>query len=146
MFSDVAFVIAQIRYTEKFKGYEVYFLNFYLYFLAFLCTIPFVIYNYLYFFHLPIQEISWAIGLGILWGLGTLLTFEAYKRMDGFIAFLMFNISILITLVIESFVLKEIHITSHLLLGAGLIIGSSILAEMINTQSEKETIFETVKE
>ena len=140
MFADVAFAIAQIRYTKRFKGYEVYFLNFYLYFVTFLSVLPLMIYYYSYFLHLPFVSIVWAIGLGILWGLGTLLTFEAYKRMDGFIAFLMFNISILITIFVESFVLEEIKITSHLLWGASLIIGASILAEVINTNSEKANI------
>ena len=80
------------------------------------------------------------IFVGILLGFGLILNYEAYRRINGFIGFLMFNLSILITISVESLILGEIKLTTHLLLGAGLIILASILAEMINTKCEKENI------
>ena len=74
-----------------------------------------------------------------------ILNYEAFRRMDGFIAFLMFNIAILITFAIEAYWLKEIEVTVFLVLGGSLIIGASILAEVINTKCEKEELIDKGK-
>ena len=68
---------------------------------------------------------------------GQILNYEAFRRMDGFIAFLMFNISILITFLIEAYWLGEIQVTIYLILGGILIMGASIFAEVINSKCEK---------
>ncbi len=60
--------------------------------------------------------------------------------MDGFIAFLMFNIAIFITFALEAYWLKEIIVTPFLLVGGSLIIGASILAEVINSKCEKSEL------
>jgi hypothetical protein len=60
--------------------------------------------------------------------------------MDGFIAFLMFNIGIFITFAIEAYWLEEIDVTVFLVVGGSLIIGASILAEVINTKCEKDEL------
>jgi hypothetical protein len=60
--------------------------------------------------------------------------------MDGFIAFLMFNIAIFITFAIEAYWLEEIDVTVFLVVGGSLIIGASVLAEVINTKCEKDEL------
>jgi len=142
MLADVLFMTVVIRYAPSLKDNQSYFVNFYLYLASFLCFLPFLLFNISEIFQLSLEKILWAVGVGALWGLGTLLNYEAFRRMDGFIGFLMFNLAILITILVESFFLKEIEITPFLLLGSGLVIGASILAEMINTKCEKENISE----
>lgn len=136
MLLDVVFVVSQIQYIKNTKGSQSYFVNFYLYFFSFLALLPLLFYNFNSLFSVTLSQLLWALFLGVLWGLGTLLTFEAYKRIDGFIGFLMFNISILITIVVESLVLGEIEITAFLIVGTVLIIGASVFAEVINTKME----------
>ncbi len=130
---------------KKMVGIELRFINFYLYLISFLFFVPFLLFNISEILHLSLEKILWVLGVGALWGLGTLLNYEAFRRMDGFIGFLMFNISILITILVESLLLHTIQITPLFLLGSGLVIGASIVAEMINTQSEKEQILDTKK-
>ena len=62
--------------------------------------------------------------------------------MDGFIAFLMFNIAIFITFAIEAYWLEEIDVTLFLVVGGSLIIGASIFAEVINSKCEKQELCE----
>ncbi len=140
MLSDVLFMTVVIKYAPSLKDNQSYFVNFYLYLASFLCFLPFLLFNILDVLQLSIEKIFWALGVGALWGLGTLLNYEAFRRMDGFIGFLMFNLAILITISVESFFLKEIEITPFLLFGSALVITASILAEMINTKCEKENI------
>ncbi len=140
MLSDVLFMTVVIRYAPSLKNNQSYFVNFYLYLASFLCFLPFLLFNISEVLQLSSEKIFWAIGVGALWGLGTLLNYEAFRRMDGFIGFLMFNLAILITISVESFFLNEIAITPFLLLGSALVIGASILAEMINTKCEQENI------
>lgn len=90
------------------------------------------------FYTLSSEQIYFAIGAGVLSGIGQILNYEAFRRMDGFIAFLMFNIAILLTFAIEAYWLEGIMVTPFLLLGGSLIIGASIFAEVINTKCEKE--------
>ena len=74
----------------------------------------------------------------MLTGVGLLLNYETFRRIDGFIAFLMFNISILITFSTEVFFLGAFSPTWILLLGGIIIIGSTILAEMVNSHCQKK--------
>lgn len=65
--------------------------------------------------------------------------------MDGFIAFLMFNIAIFITFVLEAYWLKAIVVTPLLVVGGIFIVGASIFAEVINTKCEKEELLSDSK-
>lgn len=78
------------------------------------------------------------MGAGALLGVGELLNYEAFRRIDGFIAFLMFNISILITFIIEVYFLEAFTPGWILLLGGAIIVGSTVAAEFINTKCEKQ--------
>jgi len=82
--------------------------------------------------------VLFAVGAGAILGLGQLFNYAAFKLIDGFIAFLMFNISILITFLCEVFFLHKFSPTWILLLGGFIIISSTVIAEMINSRCEKK--------
>ena len=83
-------------------------------------------------------NISYGLAAGALFGGGLLINFEAFRRIDGFIAFLMFNISILITFLIETFAFGSFVPTWLIIAGGSIIIGSTVLAEVIKSKCEKE--------
>lgn len=140
MILDVGLIISQIKYSKLIKDGQSYFVNLYVFGLGFLLLFPVLFLSYQQIFTLSLNELFWLLSVGVLWGIGALLNYEAFRRMDGFIAFLMFNISILITFSIEAYILNEIPATWMLFLGGTLITGSSIFAEKINTKCEKEQI------
>jgi len=140
MVIDVVLVIAQIRYVKYLQDNQSIFLNLYVYFFVLLVMLPIVLLNISVFYTLSSEQIYFAIGAGLLSGVGQILNYEAFRRMDGFIAFLMFNIAIFITFAIEAYWLESIEVTVFLLVGGTMIIGASILAEVINTKCEKEEL------
>lgn len=133
MLIDIVFVSSQIRYAKSIKKKQSYFMNLYLHGFSFLLLLPILI---LYYSSITIIQLSWVFLAGILWGLGTLLTYEAFRRIDGFLGYLMFNFTIVITIFLESLVLGKIDITYSLIFGVFLIVGSSVVAEKINTKCE----------
>ena len=85
-----------------------------------------------------LESTLFALLAGVLLGIGEILNFEAFRRIDGFIAFLMFNISILITFVAEILVFKTLSPTLLLIAGGIIIICSTIIAELINSHCERK--------
>ena len=135
---DVFLVIAMIRYVQKLKGAQSILLNFYIFLFSLMVSAPLVLlFSEQSLFHLSQNQLLFGIGAGVLSGVGRILNFEAFRIIDGYLAYLMFNISIFVTFVVEAFILNAIPSTSLLLLGGSLIIGSSTVAEYINSQSEK---------
>ena len=134
---DVVLVIAQIRYVKYLQDNQSVFLSLYVYLFVFIVMIPIILLNLSVFYTLTNEQIYFAIGAGVISGVGQILNYEAFRRMDGFIAFLMFNIAIFITFAIEAYWLEEIEVTVFLVLGGSLIIGASVFAEVINTKCEK---------
>lgn len=65
------------------------------------------------------------------------LSFEAYRRVDGLISYLLFNVAPLITIVLEV-VFFNLGVGWLLLLGAAFIILSSVGAELVNSMAEKQ--------
>jgi len=63
-------------------------------------------------------------------------SYEAYKRLDGFINYLLFNLASVVTIYIEVFYFN-LPLTYSFAIGATLIIFSSVVAEYINAKSEK---------
>ena len=137
---DVVLVIVQIRYVKYLQDNQSIFLNFYVYLFILIVMLPIILLNLSVFYTLTNEQIYFAIGAGVLSGTGQILNYEAFRRMDGFIAFLMFNIAIFITFAIEAYWLEEIVVTSFLIVGGSMIIGASIFAEVINTKCEKEEL------
>jgi len=135
---DVVLVVAQIRYVKYLQENQSVFLNLYVYLFILIVMLPIILLNLSVFYSLTTEQIIFTIGAGVISGVGQILNYEAFRRMDGFIAFLMFNIAILLTFTIEAYWLKEIIITPFLIIGGVLIIGASIFAEVINSKCEKE--------
>ena len=142
MVVDVVFVTSQIKYSKNILNSGSYFLTLYLYTASFFVMLLFVVFSFPVFkvlSSISIEQYVWSIGIGALWGMGTIFNYEAFRRMDGFIAFLMFNISIFITVVVEYFLLEEIILSKYFIIAIIFIIGASVFAEVINTKCEKNT-------
>jgi len=137
---DVVLVIAQIRYVKYLQDNQSIFLSLYVYLFIFLLMLPVILLNISVFYTLSSEQIYFTLGAGVISGVGQILNYEAFRRMDGFIAFLMFNLAILLTFVLEAYWLEGITVTPFLLVGGSLIIGASIFAEVINTKCEKEEL------
>lgn len=138
---EVLFITSQIRYAKYLKDYQSYFLNFYTWVtLLLMMSIYIILFKSHIFFITTVSELFWAVFTGALIGLGIIFNYESFRRMDGFIAYLMFNISIIITFFIEAFILKEIIVTYYLVFSGLLITSASIFAEIVNTKCEKERI------
>jgi drug/metabolite transporter (DMT)-like permease len=137
--ADVLLVVAQIRYVKYLQHNQSIFLNFYVYLFLAIAVLPIKwLSSSSSLMTLSEEQIYFTLGAGVLSGIGQILNYEAFRRMDGFIAFLMFNIAILITFVLEAYWLEEIVVTYMLVGGGLLIIGASIFAEVINTKCEKK--------
>lgn len=138
---DTVVIIAQIRYMKAHNDASGLAINLTMFGLIALCMLPVVAalsLSGLPGFALPTLPVVFACGAGVLFGIGLLLNYEAFRRIDGFIAFLMFNLSILITFVLEVFVLRRFEPTALLVLGGITIVGSTVLAELINSKCQKE--------
>jgi drug/metabolite transporter (DMT)-like permease len=78
------------------------------------------------------------MGIGLFVGFGQFLNYEAFKRIDGYLAYMMFNLSILVTFILEAFVIHSIEPTMLLVLSGALIIGASVTAEVVNSRCQKK--------
>lgn len=142
MLADVVFVVAAIEYIKSVKRYnslQTIINSFALLLLisvvGFLALAP-------YFGQMSLLTLTkeqWMLGLaaGALNGVGLVLNFESFKRIDGFLAYLMFNVAILVTFIFEVVVFQKITPTWLLIIGGGIIISASIFAEWINSRCEK---------
>lgn len=140
MLADVFLVIAMIRYVKSLSQPKSIELNFNIFLCTLLLTAPFALLSSTNIWQLTAAQWAFGLGAGILSGFGRIMNFAAFRRIDGFLAFLMFNISIFITFAIEAFYIKGIVSTPLLVIGGLLIIGASIGAEYINTKSEREAL------
>lgn len=136
--TDVTLIIAQIRYIRRVQPLQIPLVNFYLFLLA--LPLFFLLFglNPARLAGLPAEQLGWGIFIGMFGAFGYYLNYEAFRRIDGFLAFLMFNLSILITFCVEAFVLRAIPPSFVLVLGGGLIVGASVWAENINARCERE--------
>jgi drug/metabolite transporter (DMT)-like permease len=144
MFFDVLFVIGQIEYIKHFAKSNVLLLNLHVYSFVLLCLAPVIILGTVLgtsiLSGLTYTSLLFGLGIGVMIGVGQLLNYEAFKRIDGYLAFMMFNISVLITFMIETFLLRSVQPTPLLIVSGLLIIGASIFAEMMNSRCEKKGI------
>ena len=132
---DIAFTIAHIRYVRQILPQQTIIINVYLYglilppFLIALLLIPMP--------QVGIDAYLWAALMGLLAAVGRWLNSEAFRLIDGFLAYLMFNLSVFLTFFIEAFWLAEITATHILVISALLVASASIGAEWINSHAEK---------
>ncbi len=134
---DALIVISQIQYTKFLEGNQSFFVNIYLFGMLFIGMLPFAISKIFIF---PPSSLLWGLFTGGLIGIALMLNYETFKRMDGFIAYLMLNISVFITFIFEVFYLGTLTPTWLIILGGLLILGSSVAAEFINTHAEKKQV------
>lgn len=87
---------------------------------------------------LTVSEWASFIYMGVCdFGLAYMLAFEALKRIDGLVSYLLFNLRPIITIIFEV-VLFALPLSIDFMIGAVLILGASIGAEVINTKAEKD--------
>ena len=142
MVADTVYVIGQIRYVKVVPTAWSLSINLHVFSVLALLLLPVFLSvsstgNGPTFFSLTSAPVLFSIGAGALSGIGQALNYEAFRRIDGFIAFLMFNISILITFFAEVFILGKLSPTWALLIGGITIISSSILAEFVSSRCQK---------
>lgn len=139
---DVLLVVAQIQYIKQFPRTDAALLNLYLFFFLLCFTAPLVVFGSLLgwpvLHDLTRTTLLLGIGLGVFEGVGQMCNYEAFKRIDGYLAFMMFNLSILVSFVLEAFVIHSIKPTLTLLVSGALIIGVSVVAEIINSRCQKK--------
>ncbi len=141
MVADVLVITSQIRYIKLVPTASSPSINAYMFGLPTLVLTPFILYLYVtgseIFASLLLTPVLFSLGIGVMLAIGMVCNFEAFRRIDGFIAFLMFNLSILLNFIAEAFFLKTIIPTWTLIIGGTIIIGSTILAEYVNSQCER---------
>lgn len=137
MFAEIIVVVSQIRYSKLLQGYQSVLLSLYTEGVLFFLFAYFLFISYT---TLSFEQIFWGGLAGLSTAIGLVLNYEAFKRMDGFIAFLMFNIAIVFTFFVETIILKTFSFSWLLLIGIIMIVASSILAEFLNTHCEKKQI------
>ncbi len=143
-FFDVLMTIGQIQYIKRHLKTDGLLLNAHIFFFLLLFTSPILI--VLHFIGssvlagLTLERLLLGMGIGLFVGTGQLLNYEAFKRIDGYLAYMMFNLSILITFTMEVFVMRSVHPTPLLLLSGALIIGASVMAEYINARCQRQGI------
>lgn len=141
-FFDVLLTVGQIQYIKRIPRTNGMLLNFHIFFFLLLFISPFILISSVFdrsFF----VSVSWftlllGLGTGSITCLGQFLNYEAFKRIDGFLAYIMFNLSACITFLIEAFVFRSIRPTFLFLLSAFLIAISSIMAEAIHSRCQKK--------
>ena len=142
MVADTLLVVSMIRYMKVFPHASSLSTNLHVF--SFLAVTSLPPLGYLAVTGSPLIHsltfvpVLFGLGGGVLSGIGKILNYEAFRRIDGFIAFLMFNISILITFGIEVFFLGKFSPTWILLLGGFIIVSSTILAELVNSHCQKK--------
>ena len=140
MIADVILVVALIRYAKSFKWNENSILNININLAIIIASIPLIIWKFDIFKNLYFGQVWFAIWAWVISWIWQFLNLEAFKRIDWFLAFLMFNISILITFIWEVYVLEKTSVSMIIVASWVLIMWSSISAEIINTKCEKRDL------
>ncbi len=143
MVTDVLIITSQIRYTKLVPTASTTSLIAHMFGVATLVlTVPVLLYLSFtesdVFTSLSLVPVLCSLGLGAVTVVGMVCNFEAFRRIDGNIAFLMLNLSILINFIAEAFFLKTIVPTWTLIIGGTIIIGATILAECVNSRCERK--------
>ena len=140
-FFDVLVTISQIEYCKRYRSVNGFLLNIHIFLCLLICTAPGMIaltlWNPAILHGLTLRTLLFGMGIGLFVGIGQLLNYAAFKRIDGYLAYMMFNLSILITFSLEVFAVHSVKPTPLLLLSAILIVGASVYAEIVNSRCEK---------
>ncbi len=139
-FFDVMLTVGLIQYIRRLPRTDGVLLNIHLFFYFLIISAPILfVSDVIGFAPLPLFSFDLWIrgaGIGLLIGIGLLLNYEAFKRVDGYIAYLLFNLSVVVTFAFEALIFHSVSLTIQLLLSAGLILGAASFAEYINSRSQ----------
>lgn len=141
-FVDVAITLGQVQYMRQFKKTDGIVMNLHI-FLAFLVfTAPFLFIGHTLGLVtlpvLPTNVLLLGMGSGTIFGIGLLLNCEAFKRIDGLLAYILFNLSVVVTFAFENYLWPSSHASILLLFSGILIVGASIGAEIISMRAERK--------
>lgn len=143
-FSDVAFIMSNIHYV-KYSNKATNTISLATHHFVWIAIVTFVIIGILNLFGLTsisydITPMQWltGIGVGVLTLLGLVLTFEAFRRIDGLLAFLMLNLAPFIAFTAEILFVDPTTFGPLFILGGATIISASILAEVVNSRCQKK--------
>ncbi len=139
---DVILVVAQIQYIKNFASTDPAVLNMHVFFYLLLFVSPIIIlaaiFQWPIFGSLTMKAVLLGLGIGLFEGVGQMCNYAAFKRIDGYLAHMMFNLSVFITFIIEAFVIRSVQPTLLLVLSGAIIIGASVTAELINSRCQKQ--------
>ncbi len=143
-FSDVAFMMSNIHYVKysKVMTNTISLATHHFVWIA-VVTLAMIMFGNTFMgfditFNLTPEQWAVNIGVGVITLLGLVLTFEAFKRIDGLLAFMMLNLAPFIAFLFELLFFRHtINANALFFLGGGLIIAASIFAEVINSRCEK---------
>ena len=144
-FFDVVTVLGQVQFIRQFPRTDGVLLNLHMFFYFFLSSIALLllggIVGIAHFSELfALKPALWSMGAGLFLGIGLYCNYEAFKRIDGYIAYILFNLSAVVTFIFEAFILNVVHISPFLILSTACTIFASIVAERINSRCEKEGV------
>lgn len=136
-FFDVLLTIGQIEYLRYRSKTSGLLLTLHLSFYCLLVSAPIflssLLFGWLILPPLSPMLLLLGAGLGTCFGVGMLLNFEAFKRIDGYIAYMLFNLSVVVTFVFEVFIVRTMGVTLQLVMSATIILLSAMIAEYINS-------------
>ncbi len=143
-FSDVAFIMSNIHYI-KYSKQATNSVSLATHHFLWIAVITFFLIGGVNVFDLgaitySLTPVQWFTGLGVgfLTLVGLVLTFEAFRRIDGLLAFLMLNLAPLIAFSAE-FLFFDLKVSTPLfILGGIAIVSASILAEIVNARCQKK--------
>ncbi len=134
---DVIGTMATIHYAKKkgsFNGFD--FIIRKIFFLAVIFS-P-LVFPKIFSFHFTIQEWFAFSYLALCYViLGYWFAYEAFRRVDGLIAYLLLNLGPLVTISLEV-LFFDLPLSFNLVIGAVMILGSSLAAEYINSKHDKK--------
>ncbi len=140
-FFDVILTVGQIQYIKTHVKTSSILINIHLFFYFCCFTAPILLLLWLLrgpvFIPSSPTPLLFGLGIGGLVGLGLILNYEALKRIDGYISYMLYNLSIVVTFLLEAFFIRSITPTLHLVLSGVLILGASFIAELINARIDQ---------
>ena len=143
MIADVIFVMALIEHARKHREKDsltfVSYRYFYETMIAMFCIGVFIPLGYAKFKNILMitgSQYFWLFLFGLLESLGIYLSYEAFKRIDGVIAYLTFNLLVVFTFLVE-ICMGKFFITWYFILGSIIVVVASILGELILSKCEE---------
>lgn len=143
VFSDVAFIMSNIHYL-KYSNKATNTIALAMHHFLWIAVVTFLligVVNTLGYGNITydLTLVQWVVGLGVgvLTLIGLVLTFEAFRRIDGLVAFLMLNLAPFIAFTAEILFFDSNVFTPIFALGGLCIVLASIFAEVVNTRSQR---------